>query len=122
MGKETNCLIMITDSRSLASVMCGHDELKDSSLHKTLSATMQRLEVALNHGWRINDVGGDPWIWRPREQNKAPDSICNYVMDHKCDFIQVDLDATRFRVRPNIYILVRTGDVGWRKGLVQLAG
>ena len=103
-GKETNCLIMITDSRSLASVMCGHDELKDSSLHKTLSATMQRLEVALNHGWRINDVGGDPWIWRPREQNKAPDSICNYVMDHKCDFIQVDLDATRFRVRPNIYV------------------
>ena len=29
-GKESNCLIMITDSRSLASVMCGHDVLKDS--------------------------------------------------------------------------------------------
>ena len=63
-----------------------------------------------------------------QEQNKAPDSICNYVMYHRCYFIRVDLDATRFKVRPNIYIyiyiyiLARMEDVGLRKGLVRRAG
>ena len=95
---------MITDSRSLAAVMGGHDSLKDDALYDKLAKTMQRLESALNHGWRINEKGGDPWIWRPREQNKAPDSICNYIMDHRCNFIHVGTDATKFQGRPNIYI------------------
>ena len=53
-----------------------------------------------NHG----SGAAEPWQWRPRELNKAPDTICNYIMDHRCNFIAVDLDATRFQVRPNIYI------------------
>ena len=84
--------------------MCGHDVVKDCTVHDKLASTVQRLESALDHGWKINEEGGDPWTWRPREQNKAPDSICNYVMDHRCDFIQVEFDATKFSVRPNLYI------------------
>ena len=109
-GKEeewrgrTNFLTMVTDNQSLAAVMCGHDVLRDKELYNKLARTVQRLEAAMCHGWKINVEGGDPWNWRPREQNKAPDSICNYVMDHRCDFISVDLDATKFQVRPNMYI------------------
>ena len=59
--------MMVTDSRSLAAVMCGRDVLKNSMLHSKLTHTVQRLETALNHGWRINEAGGDPWKWRPRD-------------------------------------------------------
>ena len=86
--KPRACIAMVTDCKSLCAVICGHEVLREPVLHDLLSKTLGRIDTMLNQGWAINKVGGDPWQWRPRELNKAPDAICNLVMDHRCDFFK----------------------------------
>ena len=84
--------------------MGGHDIQNEPALHDMLSMTLGRVDTMMSKGWELNRLGGDLWIWRPRELNKAPDAICNYVMDHRCNVFKIFIDATRFQQKPNLYI------------------
>ena len=103
---------MVTDCKSLAAVMGGHDVLKENGLYSTLSNILKKVDAMLQKGWMLNNEVGDPWTWRPRELNKAPDAICNYVMDHRCNMLCVGVDATRFQNYPNVYV---SSDGGCRR-------
>jgi hypothetical protein len=77
------CFLFITDSKSLADVVCGRAATANEADAALLGRIVDGLLCMYDAGWRPPRLQDDPVAWMARSNNKVADGLADLTMDQE---------------------------------------
>jgi hypothetical protein len=78
-------LEFVTDNQTLANIAVGAALVQSNKHEEVLRSAVASLESLFSNSFAPRYWSLAPVVWRPREQNKLADALCNCAMNHKCN-------------------------------------